>query len=775
MTTKPGRRSFLTLLTAALSPAQDTSFVFRKTKVAWKPAGPLEERVTRTWLGAEYWANRLQDWRLHQGRMECLTGASGDEARTVAALTLELTKSAGAGHLSVRTGTLEDLGGGGFSGFLIGAGGGNLDYRAAALVQKASGIGGGLFCGFESDGVVRFREHTSEEKPLQYAELPADEAAPSGPRSTAEDVELHLDITPAAQGKFDLSLTTWDHATGNFLGGALRRNVAEADILGGIGLVSSPSPGRAGARYWFGGLQFAGGKIAVHPERSFGPILGTLYSLNGAVLKLSVQLAPIAATEPQTVKLQYRFRRGAWKDAPAATLGPGFTALFRIDNWDSSRDWQYRVQYRDDTYTGAILKDPKTSESLAVALFSCVIATTRPLEGGVFKPEIPGEEFLGRYTHKAMYFPHRELVRNASAHKPDLLVFCGDQLYETSPTRKVTDAAPTLDYLYKWFLWVWSFREMTRRAPAILMVDDHDVYQGNIWGAGGRPAPDGDQDNGGYCRAAEWVNMVQRTQCLHNPDPFDPAPVEQNIGVYYGAFKYGGVSFAILEDRKFKSGPPKRGEKPDPNAILLGARQEKFLAAWAKDREGASAKICLTQTAFCCVQTSPDGRPVADSDSNGYPKAGRDTAIRLWREARALVLSGDQHLASVVRHGVDDFTDGVVQFSGPGGGTNFQRWFQPSKPLPNAGSPPHTGDWVDGFGNKFRVLAVANPKVSFKDYRQYKTGRGQGLGDRKLKSEGYGLIRVDRKRKEFILECWPWDSNARQFEGWPVRVPWNKL
>ncbi len=316
---------------------------------------------------------------------------------------------------------------------------------------------------------------------------------------------------------------------------------------------------------------------------------------------------------------------------------------------------------------------------------------------------------------------------------------------------------------------------MTRSAPAILMVDDHDVYQGNIWGAGGRPAPDGDQDNGGYCRAGDWVNMVQRTQCLHNPDPFDPAPVEQNIGVYYGAFKYGGVSFAILEDRKFKSGPPKRGEKPDPNAILLGDRQEKFLAAWSKDREGSSAKICLTQTAFACVQTSPDGHALADPDSNGTPKAGRDTAIRLWREARALVLSGDQHLASVVRHGVDDFTDGVVQFSGPGGGTNFQRWFEPSKPLPNSCGAPQTGDWVDGFGNKFRVLAVANPKVSFKDYRKYKTGRGQGLGDRKLKSEGYGIIRVSRKQQEFVLECWPWNSNARQFEGWPVRVPWNKL
>ncbi len=781
---KPGRRTFLKrtgggLLSAALARAQDAPPAFRRTQIALKPAGPLAADVTRTWIGPEYWANRLQDWRLDRGRMECLTGASGDEGRTVAALTLEMARSAGAAHLSVRTGTLADAGGGGFSGFLIGAGAGNLDYRAAALVQEASGIGGGMFCVFESDGKIRFREHTSEQKPLEYAGLAADEETAARPRVVGEDVELRLDVTPSGAGKCELRLTAWDPANGAFLAGALRRGVAEADILGGVSLVSSPSPGVAGARYWFRDLRYGGTRIAVHPERAFGPILGTLYSLNRAVLKLSVQLAPVAETAPQTVKLQYRPKRGAWKNAPDAVLGPGFTALFRVADWDFTRDWEYRVQYAGAVWGGSIPKDPAASDSLSIALFSCVICTTRSLEGAVFKPEIPGEEFLGRYTHKAIYFPHDVLVRNSSIHKSDLLVFCGDQLYETSPTRKEWDASPTLDYLYKWFLWVWSFREMSRNTPTIVMVDDHDVFHGNIWGAGGRHAPDDDQDQGGYRCSPEWVNMVQRTQCLHNPDSFDPAPVEQNISVYYGAFKFGGVSFAILEDRKFKSAPPREGRKPDPNPILLGARQEKFLAEWAKDWDGASAKIVLTQTAFCCVQTSPDGRPLADADSNGNPKPGRDAAIRLWRDAGALVLSGDQHLASVVRHGIENFTDGVVQFSGPGGGTNFQRWFQPAKPLPNAGAAPHTGDWVDGFGNKFRVLAVANPKVSFKDYRRHKTGRGQGLGDRNLKSEGYGLVRVDRKKKEFVLECWSWDTNpkaagARQFEGWPVRLPWEK-
>src|SRR5260370_41431849 len=97
MTTKSGRRSFLTLLTAALSPAQDTSFVFRKTKVAWKPAGPLQEGVTRTWLGADYWANRLQDWRPHQSPMEWFAGGRGGQTRPGTAPTTEKSQTRGHG------------------------------------------------------------------------------------------------------------------------------------------------------------------------------------------------------------------------------------------------------------------------------------------------------------------------------------------------------------------------------------------------------------------------------------------------------------------------------------------------------------------------------------------------------------------------------------------------------------------------------------------------------------------------------------------------------
>ncbi len=119
---------------------------------------------------------------------------------------------------------------------------------------------------------------------------------------------------------------------------------------------------------------------------------------------------------------------------------------------------------------------------------------------------------------------------------------------------------PYLDYLYKWYLWYWAYRDLTAEIPAVTIPDDHDVFHGNVWGAGGRATPPGltgaaAQDAGGYKLPAAWVNMVQRTQTSHLPRRTIPATVDQGIGVYYTDLLYGGVSFAVIEDRKFKSAP----------------------------------------------------------------------------------------------------------------------------------------------------------------------------------------------------------------------------
>ena len=161
-----------------------------------------------------------------------------------------------------------------------------------------------------------------------------------------------------------------------------------------------------------------------------------------------------------------------------------------------------------------------------------------------------------------MGFPHSEFTRNLGWHNPDVLFWTGDQVYEpvggfgVMETREPELLIPSMhDYLRKWYIFGWATRDLTRNIPSVCMPDDHDMYHGNIWGCGGKPtdpnaAPgDATQDSGGYKMPPRWVNMAQRTQTSHLPDPFDATPVEQGISVYYTHLLWGGISFAVLEDR----------------------------------------------------------------------------------------------------------------------------------------------------------------------------------------------------------------------------------
>ena len=221
------------------------------------------------------------------------------------------------------------------------------------------------------------------------------------------------------------------------------------------------------------------------------------------------------------------------------------TARFRVEGWDVARAAKYRVRLtlplsngpETSEYLGTIAEEPGRLTPVRAAVFSC------------------------NADHG---FPDADVVSHVLKHSPDLALFLGDQFYEGSGGFGIqtdTIEAASLDMLHKWYMFGWSYRELFRHIPTAFIPDDHDVYHGNIWGESGRKAPTEAgwgapaQDQGGFKMPPEWVNAVQVAQTSHLPDPYDPTPVDQGIGVYYTRWDYGGVSFAILEDRKFKSSP----------------------------------------------------------------------------------------------------------------------------------------------------------------------------------------------------------------------------
>jgi alkaline phosphatase D len=721
------------------------------------------------WLGRDYWANRLQDWIRRGGRFECVANAENRLVRTVALLTRSL--NGGPAEVRVRTGTLQK--GPGYSGFLIGTGTPDSHPLTAALVLSASGTGGGIFCAYDADGQVRFRDHTDEDAPFAYARLPFQSSGPAPDRRLDEDVDLVLSITAGDPGLVRLRLRAVDRRTGKIRSEARMFGVARSRVRGGISLVSSDRGG-SGARYWVGPVRTAGPGVDVHPERALGPVVGTLFSRAGAVLRMTVQLMPHEPLRGQTVVLQVMGTDGRWSNRASAPVGAGFTALITAAGWPGGRTVPYRIVVPTGVaWSGTVPAEP--TGGLVLASVNCVKATHRPTDrasSGV--PRLPGSRPLGLYTDANVYFPYQPLVASIRAQHPDMIVVHGDQFYETSPTRR--GPSGELEFLSKYLLWLWSFRGLTRDTPTVVLVDDHDVFQPNLWGAGGVAAPNGDIREGGYTTPADFVNLVQRVQCGHNPRPYDPRPVARGVGVYYSLFRYGGVSWALVEDRKFKTGPD--SGVGEANARLLGDRQMSMLRDWST-RDPGMPKVMLSQTTFACTHTDVAGLPLANEDSNGWPPVARDRALRLIKQAGAVMLAGDQHLGTLVRHGIDGADDGPLQFTAPAGSTSFQRWFEPAGALPRAGATPYTGEWTDAYGNRLVSLAVVNPKVTQAEFREVYPQLSD-FGDRTLKNEGYGIVRIDPGARRFVFECWRWDSDptapgATQYPGWPYELSFDQV
>jgi hypothetical protein len=741
-------------------------------------ASQLRAASVQTWLGPGYWANPLQDWRRIGDRIECHV-SGGD--RNVAWLTKELTDGAGSFTMSVRLGKLDAdaCKAEGWVGFRFGMRGHFNDYRDTAL--RGLGIDAGvttrgrLFIGI-------------------------------------------LGNSPALASLDDVTLTLTVEGNRALLeagGVRVEATVPNEWLSGGVALVAhhgapptalpvmrepfapnagKPPQDRGGdTRVWFSDWKIGGARVADVAGRAFGPILFLQYTLSRRTLKLTTQLAPVEVGEKHPL---VEMRVNDKTIARAAVEPLSSTAAFRLPKWNDTKDTPFSLHWRDASYAGTIRRDPREKPKLTVGALTC----------------------QGEFG-----FPHQSIAANLQHLAPDLLLFTGDQIYEANGgygIQRAPAATARLDYLRKWFMFGWAWGSLTREIPTVCLPDDHDVYHGNIWGAGGRKAETGEpplgvqgspqqvgQDSGGYTMPADWVRIVERTQSSHLPDEADSSPIDQGIPVHFGHLVWGGVSFAILEDRKWKSAPKtlmpearivngwpqnplwnaaKEGDRA--GAQLLGERQEKFLQRWARDWHGVQMKAVASATIFCNLATLPkemlsdagtaripvepvggyarNEKPVADHDSNGWPQTARNHALRSIRACQAVHIAGDQHLGSSVQYGIDDWNDGPFSLCTPAISNIFpRRWFPPMEGRNRApGQARNMGEFSDGFGNKITVHAVANP-ARF------------GIVPNALneRAPGFGAVEFDKAARRITMTNWPrWvdiaKTGSKPYPGWPITI-----
>ncbi|MEM6671995.1 MAG: hypothetical protein AAF726_04075 [Planctomycetota bacterium] len=795
------------------------------------------ELADRVWIGERYWANRLQDWRLVDGGVECVEARPRFGVRTLHLLTHRIDPGQeGSFRATVRVAAGPGDRGGSAAGFLVGAGGTDVNPLLSAQVHGAPAEDGGFLALVDGDGRATFCDF---EQPVGDAggpwtlrtnhELDAfvrpvgvaregDGFGETDPR----DVDLEL-VGARFDGRHTLTLVVRDAADRTVLSTAVWDDAPESAFDGAVALVSHRGPRlsdepTAARGYRFRDWRMSGELVVVDDSRRFGPIAFVHYTVDetrgprDALLRLTAQSFPLGTTDTLVASLDLETEKGRFREVATAPFVPGSATFhFSVQGIDATRTTPFRVRYvprspdgepdpsASQSYSGVIAPRPD-DDAMTIAVLNCQKSFTGDL----------------RWNESGLWFPHADVAQHAFEHDPDLLYFAGDQIYEgdlTPAIRRPLDVA-ILDYLYKWYRHGLSFGELTRRLPSVVVPDDHDVYHGNIWGNGGvrLDAPEGTsaQDRGGYVMPVGFVNAVHRTQTAHLPPPFDPTPLPGGITRYQTLLSWGGGSFAILGDRMDKSPPTvlvpegdvRNGwaQNPDfdplmqadvPGAVLLGPSQTAMLRAWGGDwADDTWFKACLSQTPFANVATLPAGsnsgsviptlevpepgvyvvgdERAADMDSNGWPRSGRDEAVRLLRAAGAFHLAGDQHLGSTLRYGVTEFDDAGYVLSSPAVANTWpRRWFPDPADRQEGGDVDqdaggYTGRYFDGFGNRMTVHAVANP-------------RSNGVEPRRLheRAPGYGIVRVERGEGTVRFEAWPRHVDpsapgARPYAGWPV-------
>jgi phosphodiesterase/alkaline phosphatase D-like protein len=504
------------------------------------------------------------------------------------------------------------------------------------------------------------------------------------------------------------------------------------------------------------------------PKAFASKVLWSQYCQHLGKMKLLVHLDsdPTVAIDgkPETVKLWLRENAAdQWtltQSRPVDSLTA--TSLFTLEGWPRHTEKRFKVTCDDSAWEGTFRAEPKSGSVLKLAALSC---------------------------HKDIAWPWREAIAEVISHDPDLVFFSGDQIYENdygSPMFRALTKSEVpkgmKNYLHKWRKFGEAFRELMRDRPTIMITDDHDIFANDIWGKGGLRM-NGPRTTGGYPTHPDWVNAAEFTQTGNLPDPVNPGPHGDGVLAYYTALQYGGVHFAILEDRKFKSAPsevikkliappgfqwPKKRktdfeievvldpnydctklDRPDLN--LLGKEQEKFLTDWSnKLKKSGQIGAVLSQSPWAHIAMySPTS---ADTDSNAWPQSGRNRALNAIGDAPVVMLHGDVHLGTLGRHGVENFNDGPVAYSLPSFSSNASRKWAPLEAGKNRkpGAPKNTGEFHDRFGNKVTMY-----------------GAGNGLN-------GYGIALFDTKNRKTELQFHPMNEERKPIKakvsGWPHTV-----
>ena len=582
-------------------------------------------------------------------------------------------------------------------------------------------------------------------------------------------------VNVMSAGRYEITLSRWPahtklpiestHARVRIAGREASTKIADPDQTSQVTFTLDLPSGETELQTWLTtpegqthGAYFVTVRHVKNRQSAAPSLLWTQYGVANRILKLAAH-TDADPQSPVSAKAElWLHKDGVWELVQTSVVDP-LTAMarFRVEDWDTGNTVDYQVRCGKSAIEGTIRKEPTERDQLNLMVVACV---------------------------NDKWFPYDAAVSQMVQQDPDLVFFAGDQIYESNAGGEIescdnVDDVPRAmaNYLAKWRKFGLTFRDLLKDRPSIMITDDHDVYASDLWGDGGRRMT-GSRTTGGYPMHPNWVNAVESTQMWHLPDAVDPGPWGDGINAYFTSLDYAGVSFAILEDRKFKSPPSEvvkeavddpLSTRPNrtPEVImdpaydvslldrhdlqLLGRSQEAFLKVWAKGvQKKRSLAAVLSQSPFVNIGNY-DVR-YGDMDSNGWPQSARNRALEAIQPSQAVMLAGDIHFGTLHQHGVKEWGDGPWGYSVPAFASKQNRKWGPAVAAQGGEIEgiDGSGNHHDRFGNKLTVAATAPG------------------------ANGYGIVRFNKSKMTIICELHSMNSSrepdGKQIPGWPHRI-----
>lgn len=312
-------------------------------------------------------------------------------------------------------------------------------------------------------------------------------------------------------------------------------------------------------------------------------------------------------------------------------------------------------EYRIDSaiLSARILQSLKTGDAITFALGSCRYAAT------IFDREMA--DGLFGVLRALLDSTDDPLV-------PTLLLLLGDQIYADA-TAGAFDPRSQVDRFHNTYREAWSApnaREVLRRLPTYMMMDDHDIGAEN-WEINARRPPPKRRRKDHRDRSRDILAGFRsfRDHQLKLSPRYDPElPYRSGVNgeaCYWYAFESGGFGFFVSDTR---SGREPRSLANAATARIMGPIQWRALKEWLWHRQktqGNRPKFVATASVvvpFTCAAEANSAYVVRSDGWEGYPTSLSDLFrfIAQKRIENVVFLSGDPHASSVTEISLLDST-----------------------------------------------------------------------------------------------------------------------